>query len=81
MEDNTNAEFDMLTAELQLDKLYQDLLSRADVIARVTQLASGIYKVARRKGLPRKLAGDMAIRYFNYELAPEETVIYVDGEE
>ncbi|MCX4554103.1 hypothetical protein [Streptomyces sp. NBC_01500] len=81
MEDNTNAEFNMLTAELQLDKLYQDLLSRAEVVARVAQLAAGVYKVARKRGLPRKVAGGMAMRYFSYELAPEETVIYVDGEE
>ncbi|MFJ6010167.1 hypothetical protein ACIQHZ_31265 [Streptomyces halstedii] len=82
MDENLNNEFNALTEDLayshKIEKMYDTLADRAQFVRVLAMHCGEIYKVARRAGVPRKIAAGMAQDYFSFETTPSGSY-YVSG--
>lgn len=79
-ENSYRAQFESLASGLEMEKLYDKLADRADLVRAVVIHCGDIYKAARKAGLPRRTAAAMAKYYFEYETTPAGVYVVGGGE-
>lgn len=80
MEENVDEEFSKLTQELKVEQLRTDMHSRAVTVSYLMELTAAVYKAGRRRGLPRKAAKNLAMQYFESEMSPGLSVVFLEDE-
>lgn len=68
-EESYKEQFEALTGGMAIEKVYDQLAERADVIRFLTAHCGEIYKSARKAGLNRKTSRYMAREYFRSEMS------------
>lgn len=79
-ENNYKDQFEALTENMKLEKLFDDLVNRAELARVIAMHSAEVYKAARKAGLPRKAAAYMARGYWDYETQPS-SVYMIEGDE
>ena len=79
-DDNFNEKFEDLTEGMRMEKVYDNLADRANLIRVVAMHAADVYKTARKAGLPRRVAAAMARDYFDIETTPSSYFLVGKGE-
>ncbi|MGC9439305.1 hypothetical protein [Streptomyces sp. WG5] len=79
MDENLNRQFDELTESMALEKLYDQLSSRAEFVRMIALHCASLHKTAVAAGLPKGVAERMALKFFDSEVTPPGmTVIQLD---
>ncbi|MEU0952839.1 hypothetical protein ABZ353_10925 [Streptomyces niveus] len=73
-------QFESLTRGMAVEKIYDRLADRAELVRVMTMHCGEIYRTARKAGLPRKVAAGMAREYFSYEMTPSGYYVVGSGE-
>ena len=79
-DDNFNEKFEDLTESMRLEKVYDSLADRANLVRVIAMHAADVYKAARKAGLPRKVAAAMARDFFINENTPASYFLIGNGE-
>lgn len=75
-ENNIKAQFEEMTENMKLEKLFDDLANRAELARVIAMHSAEIYKAGRKAGLPRRQAAYMAKSYWDYEVLPANVMVF-----
>lgn len=71
--------FEAISENLELEKLYDQLAERADIVTQLVLHTAHLYKTAVEAGLPEAIADRLALKFYDSEMVPV-TVYQIDGE-